>query len=95
MSRTAKVAIVMGLMFGVIIGYMYQYNNLALEVDSLKSYINKLEQTQQTEVTDSTSKGQYTMITDLSSVMYVDLCDIASIMIAEGGEPISERIRFI
>jgi hypothetical protein len=72
MNRAAKVGIIMGIMFGVIIGYMYQYNKLALEVDSLKGYIRKLEQSQQTEVTDSTTKGKYTMITDLSSVMYVD-----------------------
>jgi hypothetical protein len=71
MKRPIKVGIVMGLMFGVIIGYMYQYNNLEQEVDSLKGYINKLEQAQ-AEKTTKVTEGRYTMITNLSAVMYVD-----------------------
>jgi hypothetical protein len=72
MNRAAKVGIVMGLMFGILIGYMYQYNKLALEVDSLKGYISKLEQSQQVEATNNTTEGKYTLITNLSSSIYLN-----------------------
>jgi hypothetical protein len=70
MNRAIKVGIVMGLMFGIIIGQMYFNNKLEQQVDILKTYTQQLE-SKAAEASNIT-EGQYTMITDLSSVMYVE-----------------------
>jgi hypothetical protein len=70
MKRSIKVGIVMGLMFGIIVGQMYFNNKLEQRVDILKTYTQQLEN--KLAEASNITEGKYTMITDLSSVMYVE-----------------------
>jgi hypothetical protein len=70
MNRAIKVGIVMGLMFGMIVGQMYFNNKLEQQVDILKTYTQQLEN--KAAEASNITEGKYTMITDLSSVMYVE-----------------------
>jgi hypothetical protein len=70
MKRSITGGIVMGLMFGLIIGQMYFNNKLEQQVDILKTYTQQLEN--KAAEASNITEGKYTMITDLSSVMYVE-----------------------
>ena len=71
MKRSAITIIVLGLLFGIISGYMYKNNKLKQEVASLKSFIATLEQAEAQEV-EEFMEGKYTLVMNLSSSIYMN-----------------------
>jgi hypothetical protein len=71
MNRTIKVGMIICMLMGMILGLIFYSGRLENRVDSLESSI---EASKQVEVQEEvgTIEGQYTMITDLNSVMYVN-----------------------
>jgi hypothetical protein len=71
MKRSAITIIVLGVLFGIISGYMFKNNKLEQEVAHLEGYIKTLEQAE-VQKEEEFIEGKYTLVMNLSSSIYMN-----------------------